>query len=67
MTAVKQQQPDVVEEHFFSLHLINPKKPIKDETLQTLVENFKRDLDVSVADVVIQPTIMECKKCHYTK
>ena len=67
MTAIKQQKPDVVKEKYFSLQLINPSKKVTDETLQSLADSYKKDLDTTVADVVIQPTIMECKKCHYSK
>ena len=67
MTDIKQQQADRVEERYFSLQLINPTKKVTDETLQRLTDLFKKELDTSVADVVIQPAIMECKKCHYSK
>ena len=67
MTALKQQKPDVVEEKYFSLQLIKPTKKITDETIQNFAELLKTELDTTVADVVIQPTIMECKKCHYSK
>ena len=67
MTEIKQQQADKVEERYFSLQLINPTKRITDETLQQLIDNFKEELNNAVADVVIQPAIVECKKCHYSK
>ncbi len=67
MTTFKQQQADKVDEKYFSLQLINPTKKVTDETLQRLTDLFKKELDTSVADVVIQPAIMECKKCHYSK
>ena len=67
MTDIKQQQADKVEERYFSLQLINPTKRITDETLQQLIDNFKEELNNAVADVVIQPAIVECKKCHYSK
>mgnify|MGYP001394548769 CR=1 FL=1 len=67
MTDIKQQQADRVEERYFSLQLINPTKRITDETLQQLIDNFKEELNNAVADVVIQPAIVECKKCHYSK
>lgn len=67
MTEIKQQQADRVEERYFSLQLINPTKRITDETLQQLIDNFKADLKNEVADVIIQPAIVECKKCHYSK
>ena len=67
MTDIKQQQADKVDEKYFSLQLINPTKKVTDETLQRLTDLFKKELDTSVADVVIQPAIMECKKCHYSK
>ena len=67
MTDIKQQQADRVEERYFSLQLINPTKRITDETLQQLIDNFKAELNNAVADVVIQPAIVECKKCHYSK
>ena len=67
MTDIKQQQADKVEERYFSLQLINPTKRITDETLQQLIDNFKADLKNEVADVIIQPAIVECKKCHYSK
>ena len=66
MTEVKQQQTDVVEENIISLHLINPKKTDKDETLKKLLENFKRTLDVSVAYGAIQTAIRHGKKRHCT-
>lgn len=67
MTEIKQQQADKVEERYFSLQLINPTKRITDETLQQLIDNLKADLKNEVADVIIQPAIVECKKCHYSK
>lgn len=67
MTDIKQQQADRVEERYFSLQLINPTKRITDETLQQLIDNLKADLKNEVADVIIQPAIVECKKCHYSK
>ena len=67
MTDIKQQQADRVEERYFSLQLINPTKRITDETLQQLIDNFKEELNNAVADVIIQPAIVECKKCHYSK
>ena len=67
MTDIKQQQADKVEERYFSLQLINPTKRITDETLQQLIDNLKADLKNEVADVIIQPAIVECKKCHYSK
>ena len=67
MTDIKQQQADKVEERYFSLQLINPTKRITDETLQQLIDNFKEELNNAVADVIIQPAIVECKKCHYSK
>ena len=67
MTDIKQQQANRVEERYFSLQLINPTKRITDETLQQLIDNFKEELNNAVADVVIQPAIVECKKCHYSK
>ena len=67
MTEIKQQQADRVEERYFSLQLINPTKRITDETLQQLIDNLKADLKNEVADVIIQPAIVECKKCHYSK
>ena len=67
MTDIKQQQADRVEESYFSLQLINPTKRITDETLQQLIDNLKADLKNEVADVIIQPAIVECKKCHYSK
>ena len=67
MTEIKQQQADRVEERYFSLQLINPTKRITDETLQQLIDNFIEELNNAVADVIIQPAIVECKKCHYSK
>ena len=67
MTDIKQQLADRVEERYFSLQLINPTKRITDETLQQLIDNLKADLKNEVADVIIQPAIVECKKCHYSK
>ena len=67
MTEIKQPQADKVEERYFSLQLINPTKRITDETLQQLIDNLKADLKNEVADVIIQPAIVECKKCHYSK
>tara|TARA_A100001015_G_C14805446_1_gene638669 strand:- start:78 stop:281 length:204 start_codon:yes stop_codon:yes gene_type:complete len=67
MTTFKQQQADKVDEKYFSLQLINPTKKITNETIQQLTDFFKKELDTSVADVVIQPTIMRCKKCNNSK
>ena len=63
MTAIEQQKPERVDEHFMSIKLINPTKKIKDATLQTLIDLYKDKLGTNVADVVIEPTIKECKGC----
>ena len=70
MTTIKQTKPDVVVEKYFSLQLINPSKKITNETLQSVTDSFKNELDTTVADVIIQPIIpiiKECKKCRYSK
>ncbi len=62
MTAIK-QKPERVDELFASIKFINPNTTIKDEILQTLTDLYKDKFGNSVADVVIEPTIRECKRC----
>jgi hypothetical protein len=63
MTAIKQAKPERVDEQFLTVRFINPTETIKLETIQTITDLYKSKFNNSVAEIVVEPTIKECRQC----